>query len=585
MLSELTVRNFALIDELHLKLEPGYTVLTGETGAGKSIIVDALSAALGERVTSEVIRGEQSEALTEAVFDTADAPRAAKVAEESGFGDEDGTVILSREIVTEGGSVYRIDHRRSTLRLLSEISRHLADIHGQHEHQQLIHEENHLRYLDHFGGREHLKLRDEYAAAYEQFRDARAELKSLQIDEQERARRLDMLSFQIDEIEKAGLQPGEEDELKSERKRLMAAEKLMEHLNRTIELLGGGDDTSLGAAAALQEAADAVGAVADVDEELAKSSEELQQQAYRADEALRTLQSYFDTVELNPDRLEQIETRLDEINRLQRKYGDTVEDVLEYLRQAKEEADTLAQSAERTEELETKIDELAHRAGALAQDLSKKRRSLAQKLSEAVVAEISQLGMSGASFRVDFSTEPDDDGVVTPDGRRLQASSHGVDRVRFMLSANAGEPLRPLAKVASGGELSRLMLALKSLSARGAEIPTIVFDEIDAGIGGATAQHVGKKLAVLARQAQVLCVTHLPQVASMADRHVLVEKGVSGGRTTISVRQLSEDERVREIARMYGDQRGADAAMQHAREALAEAKQLRQELAKSAAEV
>ncbi len=210
MLSELTVRNFALIDELHLKLESGYTVLTGETGAGKSIIVDALGAALGERISPDVIRGEKSEALTEAVFDTSDAPRAADIAGESGFGDEDGAVILSREIATEGGSVYRIDHRRSTLRLLSKISRHLADIHGQHEHQELIHEENHLRYLDHFGGREHLKLRGEYAEIYEQFTEARAELKSLQIDEQERARRLDMLSFQIDEIEKAGLQPGEE---------------------------------------------------------------------------------------------------------------------------------------------------------------------------------------------------------------------------------------------------------------------------------------------------------------------------------------------------------------------------------------
>ncbi|MFP3903934.1 MAG: DNA repair protein RecN, partial [Armatimonadota bacterium] len=472
-----------------------------------------------------------------------------------------------------------------TLRLLSEISRHLADIHGQHEHQELIHEENHLRYLDHFGGREHLELRGEYAEIHEEFTEARAELKKLQIDEQERARRLDMLSFQIDEIEKAGLQPGEEDELKSERKRLMAAEKLMEYLNRAIALLGGGDDTSLGAAAALQEAADAVGAVADVDEELAESSEELQQQAYQADEALRTLQSYFNTVELNPDRLEQIETRLDEINRLERKYGSTVEDVLEYLREAKEEAQTLAQSAERTEELEARIDELAQRAGELADDLSERRKSLAQELSEAVVAEISQLGMSGASFRVDFATEADENGVVMPAGRRLKASSTGVDRVRFMLSANAGEPLRPLAKVASGGELSRLMLALKSLSARGAEIPTIVFDEIDAGIGGATAQHVGQKLALLARQAQVLCVTHLPQVASMADRHLLVEKQVSGGRTTISVRQLSDDERVREIARMYGDQRGAEAAMEHAREALADARELKQKLAKTGAEV
>lgn len=585
MLCELTVRNFALIDSLHLTLEPGYTVLTGETGAGKSIIVDALAAAVGERVTSEVIRGDSDEALTEAVFDLSDAPRAAEIAGEAGFGDGDDALILSRQIAAEGGSVYRLDHRRSTLTLLSDISQFLADIHGQHEHQQLIHEENHLRYLDQYGGTEHRGLRGEFAGVYEDFTAARRELQSLQMDEQERARRLDMLSFQIEEIEAAGLKPGEDDELRTQRKRLMAAEKLMESLNEAIELLGGGEQTSLGAAPALQEAADRLQAVADVDDELADSAKQLQDLAYQADELTRSLQHYFENVDLDPERLEEIEARLDEINRLRRKYGDTVEDVLEYLAQARQEAQRLSQSSERTEELQQRIDELARKAGTLAAGLSDRRKSLAEELSDAVVEEIGRLGMAGATFEVDFDTRPDGDGIIMPDGSRLQATERGVDRVRFMLSANAGEPVKPLAKIASGGELSRLMLTLKTLSARGAEIPTIVFDEIDVGIGGVTAQAVGEKLAVLAGQAQVLCVTHLPQVANMADQHIVVEKSVSEGRTHIGVRKLSEEERVEEIARMYGDQRGTEAAYEHAREALAEAARLKEKLAKSAAEV
>ncbi len=579
MLTELTVRNFALIDELVLRLQPGYTVLTGETGAGKSIIVDALDAALGEKVSSEVIRGGTDTSITEAVFDADDAPKAMAIVAESGLGeDDDATIILSREIGA-GGSRYRVNRRASTLGLLSEVSRYLADIHGQHQHQSLIHEENHLHYLDQFGGKAQLQLAEQYRKSYGEFAAARSELQSLQMDEQERARRLDILRFQVQEIEAASLQPGEEEELLIQRRRLQAGEKLQEALGAVCELLAGGEDTALGAKDALQEAANLLAGVGGVDPELARAADELQRLTYQADDLARTLNNYLEAVDLDPAAIEELEARLDLISGLKRKYGGSIAEILQFFEDARAEAEKLSGSTERLGELEELIQRLASEAGQQAHKLSQARRKLATELSEGVAGELSHLGMAGARFEVEFATAPDTDGVMMPDGSRLQATPDGVEKVHFVLSANPGEPVKPLAKVASGGELSRLMLALKSLCARGAEVPTIVFDEIDVGIGGVTAQRVGERLMSLAQDAQVLCVTHLPQVANFADHHLLVYKQVVGGRTKILVRELTEEERVAEVARMYGDRDGK-AATEHAGQALAEAAKLRAKVRK-----
>jgi len=577
MLSELTVRNFALIDELHLQLKPGYTVLTGETGAGKSIIVDALNAALGERVSSEVIRGGADTSVTEAVFEAGDAARATAVLAENGLTEDDSSIIILSREISAGGSRYRVNRRVSTLSLLSEISRHLADIHGQHQHQSLIHEENHLHYLDQYGARAHLQLVGRYREKYNEFAAAKAELRSLQMDEQERSRRLDMLRFQIQEIGSAALQPGEEEELTARRQVLQAGEKLLTTLAEVNGLLAGGEDTALGAKDALQEAANRLSTVGDVDPRLAAAAGELERLAYQADDAARTLGDYLDTVEMDPALLDGVEARLDLIAGLKRKYGASVGEILEFLQNVSAEAERLCGSTERLGELEQLVKRLAVEAGEVAGELSQARRALADELAEGVVEELSQLGMPGAQFDVEFATTHDPEGVALPDGRHLQAGPTGVDEVHFALSANPGEPLKPLAKVASGGELSRLMLALKSLCARGAEVPTIVFDEIDVGIGGVTAQRIGEKLLALAQHAQVLCVTHLPQVANFADQHLVVDKEVAGGRTKTVVRELTEQERAAEVARMYGDKNGK-AAMEHAEQALAEAGRLRAEL-------
>ncbi len=579
MLTELTVRNFALIDELVLRLKPGYTILTGETGAGKSIIVDALDAALGEKVSSDVIRGGTDTSITEAVFDAGDAPKAMAILAENGLAeDNNATIILSREIAA-GGSRYRVNRRASTLGLLSEVSRHLADIHGQHQHQSLIHEENHLHYLDQSGGKAQLQLAEQYRKSYDEFAAARSELQSLQMDEQERARRLDILSFQVQEIEAAGLQPGEEEELLIQRQRLQAGEKLREALGAACELLVAGEDTALGAKDALQEAANLLAGVGGVDPELARAADELQRLTYQADDLARALSNYLEAVDLDPAAIEEVEARLDLISGLKRKYGGNIVEILQFFEDARAEAERLSGSTERLGELEELIQRLASEAGQQAHKLSQARRKLARELAEGVAEELSHLGMAGTRFEVEFANAPDADGVMMPDGSRLQATPDGVDKVHFVLSANPGEPVKPLAKVASGGELSRLMLALKSLCARGAEVPTIVFDEIDVGIGGVTAQRVGEKLMGLAQDAQVLCVTHLPQVANFADHHLLVHKQVVGGRTKIVVRELTEDERVAEVARMYGDIDDR-AATEHAEQALAEAAKLRAKVRK-----
>ncbi|NLJ35237.1 MAG: DNA repair protein RecN [candidate division WS1 bacterium] len=574
MLTELTVHNFALIDELVLQLKPGYTVLSGETGAGKSIIVDALNAALGERVSADVVRGGSEVSLTEAVFDADDSPAALEVLQDSGLADEDdATIILSREIAS-GRSRYRINRRVGTLGLLSEISRHLADIHGQHQHQSLLHEQNHLHFLDESGSTDHLELLERYRVAYEQFAAARRELRSLQMDEQERARRLDLLAYQTNEIEAAELQTDEEEQLYTRRLRLQAGEKLQDAIGQAVALISGTDDAALAAKDALHEAASRLETVATVDPELAASAAQLRQLAYQAEEAARTLDDYLQGVELDPSALEQVEARLDVISGLKRKYGSDVAEVLQFLDRAQAEAQRLADSSTRLEELDEHLQQLSRDAGALAERLSRSRSELALRLMREVAEELGQLGMAEARVEVQFDTQTDPDGLLMPDGASLHAGPDGVDRVRFLLGANPGEPVRPLAKVASGGELSRVMLALKSLSARGGTVQTIVFDEIDVGIGGVTAQRVGEKLMRLSCGAQVLCVTHLPQVASYADHHLVVEKSVADGRTRLIVRELDEDERVAEIARMYGDQQG-QAALEHAREALSQAARLR----------
>lgn len=569
MLIELSIKSFALIDDLTLALQPGLSVLTGETGAGKSIIIDALSAALGERVGAEVVRTGADSATVDAVFDLSNCERAGAAVREAGLDQGDDTlVVLSRQI-GGGRSLCRVNGRPVTAAVLQSISRHLVDIHGQHEHQALIHEESHLEFLDNFGPPEHLGLRQDYVQAYQEWRSVAARLEDLRQNSRERVRRLEVLRFQVEEIREAEVRAEEEEELTAERKRLNSVEKLRELAAQAAELLSGGEE-GIGATAALQQAAENIQRLAAIDAALLANAEELQSAANVVTEAEHVLHRYAGSLESDPRRLEEIESRLDLLARLKRKYGETLADVLSYLQSAERELAEVEGSEDEEARLVVAVERAREAAGATGLKLSKARTALGKQLARAITEQVTPLGMPAARFEV-ASTRCEDPGGLPGDGKTWAAATRGLDDIRFLFCANPGEELRPLAKVASGGELSRIMLAFKSLCSRGSEIPTIVFDEVDAGIGGQTAHKVGQRLNELARRAQVLCVTHLPQLAGLADCHLHVEKQVTGGRTTVAVRTLSQDERAEELARMFGADDDDATARRHAEKVLKEA--------------
>ena len=573
MLRELRIENFALIDELALELGPGLIALTGETGAGKSIIVDALNAALGERVTSEAIRGGAQSARIEAVFDLDDAPAARAAADATGIAG-DGGVVLART-VSSGRSYYRINGEQANMSDLRAIGEHLADIHGQHEHQSLIHERNHRQLLDAFGGPAHQELVTAYREVFGRLREARRTRERLATDERTRAQRLDLLRFQVQEIDEAGLSSEEDAELAAERERLLHFERLRTGCVEAFEALS---DESTGALEALRRAAEIIEELAEIDAALRESAGALIEAVERAGDAARDLRGYLEAMAEDPERIDQVEARLALIGGLRRKYGDSVREILAHRDEAAREVTELEGDEHSAEEIERRIAELEREAGESAEGLSAARRELAEALAARVEEELRPLGMEQARFEVQIEADADEGGLPDSEGRRWAADAGGIDRVRFMLSANPGEELRPLSKVASGGELSRVALTFKSICAAGSEVPTIVFDEIDANIGGRTAAAVAEKLVAVAARAQVLCITHLPQIACMADRQISVSKGVEGGRTIVGVRELAGDERVAEIARMMGDRDPARTAREHAAQMLADAAESRRRI-------
>ncbi len=554
MLTELHIRNFALIDNLRLEAGPGLSVLTGETGGGKSIIVDAMAAALGERTGAEAVRTGADKCVVEAVFDIGDSPHAAEVAIGRGCEPEDGLLILSREIAREGRSQCRVNGRPVTASVLRDITARLIDLHGQHEHQSLLSVPLHIETLDAWLGGEAADARVRARSVYEELATVTSERDRLQTDERERARLLDLYRFQSDEITAANLQPSEEEELATERNRLANAERLRAGASEIYDSLG-----AEGAAAdRLSAAASAAEKMAEIDPSAGPIAEAINSALYGAQEAVLAIRDYQDAIDADPARLEQIEDRLDLIRTLKRKYGDTIGDILRYGTDLGGKIDELTHSDERSQQLESRIDILREELSAVSRALTSLRTSAAPDFEKAIERELADLAMEKTRFQVSI--------------QRAEPGPTGADAVEFLISPNPGEPTKPLAKIASGGEMSRIMLALKTVT-RKADVPVIVFDEIDTGIGGTTAQVLGDKLASLASRCQVLCVTHLPQVASKATSHIAVEKLVADGRTCVRVKTLDREGRVGELARMLGGDEGSQAAALHAREMLAVANQ------------
>ena len=555
MLAELLITDFAIIDELRLKLALGFNVLTGETGAGKSIIIDAVGALLGGRVETQMVRAGAARAAIEGMFYLDDGTRAAidPILKENDLVDDEepDMLLLSREIRANGRSTSRVNGRVVTTAILKSIGEVLVDIHGQSEHLSLLRPKEHVNLLDRYA--ETWEARQRLASAVAQWRGVRKELDTLLRSEAELARRADLLKFQVEEIGDARLKEGEEEALTAERNRQANAETLTSLADEAYAALYEGAGETPAALDALAQARKAIAGLAKIDPGLARHSETIESVNAQIDDLAREISDYRDRIEYSPKRLEHVEERLDLIKRLKRKYAPngSIADVLAFAEKAAEELDAIEHSGERVEELRGEEERLLREIGLLGKHLSEARHAAAERLSAAIEAELNDLRMSGARFAVDMKWDAAEEGAFVDEGR-FAFDATGLDKIEFLIAPNIGEGLKPLAKIASGGETSRLMLALKNVLSRADQTPTLIFDEIDQGIGGRVGVTVGQKLWGLSGTHQVVCITHLPQLAGYGDAHFKVEKIVDGERTVTRASPLDGEARVEELAQMLG---------------------------------
>jgi DNA repair protein RecN (Recombination protein N) len=552
MLVELHIENFAIIDQLSLQLGPGLVIFTGETGAGKSILIDAVQTLLGERADATMVRSNTDHAIVEGVFSIPQTLREDihSILDREELLDDPDTLILGREIRLNGRNLARINGHVVSLALLREIGERLVDVHGQSEHLSLLHVNHHLELLDRYAELDGMaKI---YRKTYQRLLALRRELAELRQSERDAARQMDMLSYQIHEIEAAHLRQDEDDELKDERNRLANAEELASLTQGALLALDEGTPESPAATDLIGQVAQAFNSLARLDPSVSELHEQIQGISDSLSDLSRALNSYLEGIEFNPRRLDQVEERLGLIHNLKRKYGDTIPAILEFAKKSRRQLETITHAGERIQELEKEEEELLLRLGKEGYALSQKRHQQAAKLGRGVEAELADLQMSHTRFEVDFQQQLDPNGVFLDDGRRVAFDAHGLEKIEFLIAPNPGEGLKPLTKIASGGETSRLMLALKHILASADQVPTLIFDEIDQGIGGRVGTVVGHKLWGLARQHQVLCVTHLPQLAAFGEIHFHVEKQVHEQRTTTQVRRLDGESRPLELAQMYG---------------------------------
>ena len=547
MLSLLHIENIAVIERSDISFDPGFNVLTGETGAGKSIVIDAISAILGDRAYRDMIRTGETKASVRAVF--THVPEYPWF-EENGVSYDSETVI-SREIYLDGKNICRVNGSLVSVSILRKLGIQLINIHGQHDSASLFDEANHLQFLDDFSENE--ELRDIYTEKYHKVSALQRQIQELTMDEGEKLRRMETLKFQIAEIEKAQLQPGEDETLEARRKVLQNAEKIADHMNDAVENLCGGDDSD-GAATMVMSAERALARIAKFDDSIAALHERLADLMYQLQDAAEEVRDARDELSYSAGELDEIESRLDVIHKLRRKYGATCEDILQYLEMAKKELDDIEFADDHMERLKLQLKKAEKEAWDAAIILRDNRKKTAEIMSKRILTELSQLDMPRVQFSCQFT--------------ELELTSNGADSVAFFMSANAGEALKPMSKVASGGELARIMLAMKNVLAEKDQVNTLIFDEVDTGVSGRAAQKVAEKLRSVAQHKQVLCVTHLPQLAALATTHFLIAKAERDGRTYTSVMPLDTDGRTKELARIIGGTNITDTTLQSAREML-----------------
>lgn len=564
MLQQLHINNIALIDELMMDFEDGFNVLTGETGAGKSIIIDSINAVLGVRFSKEQIRTGTDKSLVEAMFQI-DNEALGKILEEKGIErEEDGSLILSRESWRNGRNSCRINSRLSTVTDLKDLGEKLIDIHGQHDNQSLLHTESHIKLLDAFGGKIIHDLKSQYISMLIEYRKLKIKLESLVTNENEKEKRVDFLKFQTNEIKKAKLFEGEEEQLESRRLILSNAENIIRALSESYELLFSGEASGSSALDKVNITAQNFSKIEGFGDNYLKLLKAIEETAFHLQDITEDIRREMSFIEFDPQELEKVEERLDIISRLKKKYGNSVKEILELCIAKEEELEELTLNSVQIENLRKRLIESERQLYEVALKLSKERTLAAKVLEQKIGDELHDLEMKKAKFIVEIIFNAERDKA----GEYKFSEEGGLDKIEFLISPNIGEPLKPLSKIASGGEMSRIMLAIKSILADVDDIPVLIFDEIDSGVSGRVAQKVGEKMALLSRKHQVICITHLPQIACMADNHFFIEKVSDNNMTRTQVKKLSKNERKGALAKLLGGTHVSDISVKHAEEML-----------------
>lgn len=554
MLNQLSVRNVAVIDKLDINLHDGVSVLTGETGAGKSIIIDSINMILGDRANKELVRYGTDKAVVQAVFD---APKSViNILEENDIDVEDETVIITRQVTKEGKSVARINGMVVTLNILREISDRLINIHGQHDNQALLTPIRHITFLDAYADNEEYINR--YKDILSKKREIEKKISSLEMDEQEKMQRIDLLEYQVNEIKKASLEKGEEDDLREQRDIYTNAEQITKSVNEAYMNLYEGDEIQ-SAYDGISIAVNEISQISDLNPQLKSIYDTLNEIMYSLEDTAHEIKEFGETVEFDEQTLNEIEERLDLISRLKRKYGNSIEEILEYLKKAESELNDIKLSDERTNELKEELKNITKELKEKGNVLTQRRENAAKVLEENIEKSLHELNMEKSKFKVSI----ENDGTFY---------DNGMDKVEFLISTNPGEPLKPLVKIASGGELSRVMLAIKSILADSDGVDTMIFDEIDTGVSGKAAMSIAKKLAVIAKNKQVICITHLTQLTAMADNHYLIQKNTDGEMASTTLKELDEEGRELELARIIDGGEVTELALSHAKQMLENAK-------------
>lgn len=549
MLQELSIKDFAIIDEIQISFQPKMTVLTGETGAGKSIIIDALGLLAGGRGSTEFIRKGEKKAVIQGLFTLPREANTYNILEEYGIDSEDGQIILQRDLYRGGRNICRINGMMVNLATLRKVGETLIDIHGQNEHQELMKPENHIDLLDEYD-KKTSELRNQYQVVYQNYRKLKLSMEKKEADEKAWAQRLDMLNFQVKEIGEAGLKINEEDELVEEKNKLDNFQAIHDALELSYQILSGEKIDVVGN---LGNAMNELSDVSDLSENLQEINTKISDAFYSLEDVARDISDELDSMEWNGERLNEIEERLELIHQLKRKYGDTIEDILHYHIRIVKELREMENAEQNSEKQERQLSEALEKVKELAIKLSKQRKKSAKKLEKMIHEQLSALYMDKAVFEVKFLNNS-------------KLYSKGIDKVEFYIQTNPGEEMGPLAKIASGGELSRIMLALKTIFSQKMGVTSIIFDEVDTGVSGRVAQAIAEKISQISNNSQVLCITHLSQVAAIADNHYYISKSVNDGRTETSLEELDEKQKIREIARMLSGSEITELTLKHAEE-------------------